>query len=387
MVANGDHRDMEMREVTLDKAARDTIALDTKPARKRPFITPLRVIALIVLVSLLKWLHDFFVRETILKPSDTPVVRWPPGHSTLNSSRAMYITMRPHSLQTNVTLTMIQEHAGFQRPEVSVAVNGREVDPKTLPLYTRNLMLHGRHEHSQVSTPGMVGCYMSHVKVLEQMRPGDVFAVFEEDAAFSSRSIKELQALDAFVRGELRMDFDLIYTGVNNNPPPSGTETRTYRVSPQTTLTQCFAGCSVWGTRGYVVTYRGAQRLLKHARPLITQIDALFSLVAAFEGREGFKMFFLNKDVVLGPRWIDYIGATQVQDECLKCYLPTGFWPYIWLIAFFVFGAFGLLFILGWHLLPMCGVGNSWMASMFEEAGCLRPRKKGGRTNGEQHAR
>ena len=44
----------------------------------------------------------------------------------------------------------------------------------------------GRHEHSQISTPGMIGCYLSHVKALKQMKPGDVYAVFEEDAHFVS---------------------------------------------------------------------------------------------------------------------------------------------------------------------------------------------------------
>ena len=32
----------------------------------------------------------------------------------------------------------------------------------------------------------MVGCYMSHIKVLRMLEPGDVAAVFEEDAMFVS---------------------------------------------------------------------------------------------------------------------------------------------------------------------------------------------------------
>lgn len=59
----------------------------------------------------------------------------------------------------------------------------------------RYLMETGRHDHSQVSTPGMIGCYLSHVGVLEKMKPGDVYAVFEEDAGFVS-SINALDARD-----------------------------------------------------------------------------------------------------------------------------------------------------------------------------------------------
>jgi hypothetical protein len=35
--------------------------------------------------------------------------------------------------------------------------------------------------------------------------------------------------------------------------------------------------------RGYIITFEGAQKILEHADPIITQIDALFSLVASYE--------------------------------------------------------------------------------------------------------
>ena len=45
-------------------------------------------------------------------------------------------------------------------------------------------------------------------------------------------------------------------------------------------LVECHKDCAVWGTRGYIITYDGAQKMLKHAYPIQTQIDALLSLVA-----------------------------------------------------------------------------------------------------------
>ena len=45
---------------------------------------------------------------------------------------------------------------GFYNVEAFAAVNGKQVDPNSLPLYTRYLMDNGRHDHYQVSTPGMV---------------------------------------------------------------------------------------------------------------------------------------------------------------------------------------------------------------------------------------
>jgi hypothetical protein len=55
---------------------------------------------------------------------------------------------------------------------------------------------------------------------------------------------------------------------------------RDLQVSDGLDLIACHKDCAVWGTRGYIITYDGAQKMLKHAYPIQTQIDALLSLVA-----------------------------------------------------------------------------------------------------------
>ena len=69
-----------------------------------------------------------------------------------------------------------------------------------------------------------VGCYLSHVKALEQMKPGDVFAVFEEDAHFSESGPAKLKLLHDYV-AKNALDFDLIFIGINRIPAPSGETT------------------------------------------------------------------------------------------------------------------------------------------------------------------
>ena len=58
-------------------------------------------------------------------------------------------------------------------------------------------------------------------------------------------------------------------------------------------LTECIKDCAVYGTRGYFVTYEGAQKILKHSTPVQVQVDALYSLVASFE--PGFRTFWLDQ--------------------------------------------------------------------------------------------
>ena len=66
-----------------------------------------------------------------------------------------------------------------------------------------------------------VGCYLSHVRVLEKMQPGDVFAVFEEDAHFSSSGPAKLKLLHDYVEKKA-IAYDLIMIGINRIPAPSG---------------------------------------------------------------------------------------------------------------------------------------------------------------------
>jgi hypothetical protein len=54
----------------------------------------------------------------------------------------------------------------------------------------------------------------------------------------------------------------------------------TLQITDGLDLVACHKDCAVWGTRGYIITYDGAQKMLKHAYPIQTQIDALLSLVA-----------------------------------------------------------------------------------------------------------
>lgn len=85
--------------------------------------------------------------------------------------------------------------------------------------------------------------------------------------------------------------------------------------------------------RGYIITYEGAQKVLRNAKPIITQIDALFSLIASYED---FKFFWLSTDIAVAPHWLDLFLKSKVQDNCLKCYLPAGHLVYVGMIVFAV---------------------------------------------------
>jgi hypothetical protein len=53
------------------------------------------------------------------------------------------------------------------------------------------------------------------------MKPGDVFAVFEEDAHFSASGAAKLKLLHDYVQKN-SVEYDLIFIGINRIPAPSG---------------------------------------------------------------------------------------------------------------------------------------------------------------------
>lgn len=75
--------------------------------------------------------------------------------------------------------------------------------------------------------------------------------------------------------------------------------------------------CTWQGSRGYLLSYGGAQTLLRYARPMMVQVDALMGLVATFE--PGFRMYWPRVDIAHK----DFSRASTIWDGCLKCYLPV----------------------------------------------------------------
>ena len=85
--------------------------------------------------------------------------------------------------------------------------------------------------------------------------------------------------------------------------------------------------CSWFGTRGYLLTYRGAQLLLANALPISVQVDALIGLVAGFN--PGFRMYWTRENVV----HLQMARMSTIWEGCLKCYLPASPLFYVCLLA------------------------------------------------------
>lgn len=180
----------------------------------------------------------------------------------------------------------------------------------------------------QLSTPAMLGCLLSHVKVWQAVQPNETVAVFEEDAYidlisaqrmhFLSRDMKAIRAWDVLL---LESGHGLIASGEWEY---IGDYAATCLVPENHSLAK--TTCTWFGTRGYLITHKGAQHLLQHVYPISVQVDALMGLVAAFS--PGFKMYWTRNNIA----HLRIFHISAVWDACFKCYLPTG--PLLYVLVF-----------------------------------------------------
>ena len=185
-----------------------------------------------------------------------------------------------------------------------------KINASKLPLYARYLLDRGRHGHMEVSTRGMIGCFESHRRVwgMVMARSPATALVLEEDAMLVTDFDKRLQrALGGTSEPwDLVMLTDRLTQIAYGADQPAGLMTR-----------KCLGPCEWFGTRGYVLSVGGAEKLLANMQDMVVQVDAYMTLLAIYKG---LRLQWSSEELV--GQISNY--RSQVQDECWKCDIPPG---------------------------------------------------------------
>ena len=204
----------------------------------------------------------------------------------------------------------VRQHLGLETVTIVLANNGSNATG--LPLYTRHLIEIGRHDHMQIGNRPMVGCLLSHADVWAQVKEWSY--VFEEDVVLTEHA----RSLVAW-----------LLTDVMDRPWSilmlQGRSMISERASENVgKLASTCDNCTWFGTRGYIVTERGAKVLLGYVHPIIVQVDALIGLVNRFN--PDFNLYWTRREIA----GIYSILHTDVWDGCLRCYVgtPVGWWVF-----------------------------------------------------------
>lgn len=178
----------------------------------------------------------------------------------------VFVINLPASTARRARITRALDQAGIAHAVVS-AIDGRDWSGAESALAQQPLPHLGRP-----LSRGEIGCLLSHLSVLERIvRDGlPIACVLEDDAAIADDLRQVLDTIES-VGG----DWDVLLLGHHSarHAPAHGAETCFVRRRLTTRRTIARVAEFAMGAYGYVVTQRGAERLLAFARPFRMPMD------------------------------------------------------------------------------------------------------------------
>ena len=226
----------------------------------------------------------------------------------------------------------------FERVE---AVDGKTLDINNdyrISLRAKRDIKEGtRRSHEDIVSVGAIGCYLSHVdtwkKIIDNKEPYAV--VFEDDVMLPNNFMQLL------LEGISDMDY------LSNTPDlwtfsygwPSYYSTKGL-IPPQdiaeNNIGSWIINTHPGGTCGYLITRKGAEKLLRHAFPIDVQVD--FYMCICIELNH--ITCVANRALILDA--FNNVSNIQQISPCLICDVPTNLYPHI--VGLLIVSA-GLIFI------------------------------------------
>jgi GR25 family glycosyltransferase involved in LPS biosynthesis len=141
-------------------------------------------------------------------------------------------------------------------------------------LTAHNIREHTRRSHYEIDAPGAIGCSLSHFKVWKQLLASSAPAiiVFEDDVEIPRNLKTQLQQLFAELPSNgwdiVQFQLTTYGNGVTGCAPREG-------------LQEPWQHCTgLMGTYAYMVSRRGAERLLARAYPIEMHVDAYMAYMS-----------------------------------------------------------------------------------------------------------
>ena len=172
-------------------------------------------------------------------------------------------------------------------PERFDAVYGKDLDPLYIDKITypsvQYTMKNGRYTDSNIETLGAIGCYLSHVKLWEVLANSDddMLLILEDDAIVNNFSAFQInQFLNEIIEND--PDWDVIFLGYTKPSPSSNADIPVtdfvYKINEIT-----------FQTHAYLLSKKGALKLLSKAFPIVDQVDSYMSYMAITRGLKSYR--------------------------------------------------------------------------------------------------
>lgn len=156
---------------------------------------------------------------------------------------------------------------------------------------------YGRSTDEQISGLGAIGCYLSHIKLWQNLinsQTQNAILIFEDDIDVDIKNTNSNNIND-FIQNIIttQPDWDFIFLGYSKPLPIFSNDICNKNICQIKDKTFC--------THAYIINKKGAKKLLDKAFPIVHQIDSFISFMSTREDIKSFrpiKPFFTQSDEI-----------------------------------------------------------------------------------------
>jgi len=164
-----------------------------------------------------------------------------------------------------------------------------------LSISSLETLYNGGNNHKDIRTKGAIGCYLSHYKIWEEIINNNYNnCLILEDDVYSNIDAKEFNEYINSVPNvydiALLSWFNLWFDPLENTKKKTVINDYWYK----------YNSVNIFGAAGYLISRKGAEKLIKDAFPICYQVDAYMNILN-----------FLNKD------FIRYVAKTSILNQNL----------------------------------------------------------------------
>ena len=227
----------------------------------------------------------------------------------INLKRKKHIA--DNSLKKLISLTDIDENNIFSNIEIYEAIDGQLLDKDTI---NNNLTLKAKYtlknpnSYDDIRSVGEIGCYLSHTNIWKEIvsNNSNNCIIFEDDVIPDKKYEKIIKYIE-----DVPDDYDIAYLGwwsrnnINNNNKNSNW---LYTVNDS-------EKSNILGLYSYIISNKGAKKLLSKSFPIDVQLDTYVSLYNNIN--KDFKRYLSKIQLFIADKTV--LGDENTHTVCNKC--------------------------------------------------------------------
>ncbi|WP_044408463.1 glycosyltransferase family 25 protein [Thiomicrospira microaerophila] len=225
----------------------------------------------------------------------------------LKNIKIKIISLKKDEYKRSMVLSELREIDLLRYAEVFDAVDGRLLPKNILEDVNRYRRAYPYTHFDRDLSAGELGCLKSHLEIFNAIEEGQVCLVLEDDVTLSKDLVDFIQKLD-----ELPPAWELVLLGHRVEGGLSWIKGARISLWERKKLGDSMLGKPVdiaWGTHGYLINYKGAQRLIAQLKRIDAPIDHYTGITKSLN------VYAVQPPLVLVSDELGALGTLEEQRE------------------------------------------------------------------------